>query len=686
MSPTSARTTPLIVLLVALLSTVPVTVSAAQDADHAAAPMPGHAGPPAIAAAVHAPLWAGPEAATRGGPGSTSSQAPGAAVTAAMAADPSATLSVLVELTPELVRSGAPSAAEPTADLEREIATLGGHIHRRFASLPVLAVEIEARRVDGLARLPQVRSVEPDRVLDTHLDVVVDRIVGTDQVLAAAASARGVDGAGWGVAVLDTGVDRDHPFLADVDGTSRVVAEACFSTSGDCPNGRTRDQGTGAAAPLRDSRHGTHVAGIAAGGRGSIDVPGVPARGVAPRAEVLAAQIFSTDEAGRLVSYSSDLLAGLDWVNQLRHEHDVAAVNLSLGTAVSDGQPGWTGACDDHHHVSAEAIERLRSEGILTVVATGNDGDTEEVGFPACLSGVVAVGSSDGVAAISSFSNLNGLTDVVAPGEKVSSSVPGGYQVFSGTSMASPVVAGAVALLRDLAPDAAPDEGVAALRSSRTWIDDRRVGGVVTHLPQLDVELALADLEDGAPPSDQGPGDGTGRGFDDVPVSHPHREAIDWLAREGVTTGCTDDGRRFCPDAPVDRAQMASFLARTLELPEGPRDTFVDVSRSHPHAGTIGAVAREGVTLGCTKDGARYCPHGLVTRGQMASFLTRAFDLETDAAAFSDVAPTHPHAATIGAMARAGITSGCGRDPLRYCPDASVTRAQMARFLYNAAL
>ncbi|MCY4494934.1 MAG: S-layer homology domain-containing protein, partial [Acidimicrobiaceae bacterium] len=81
----------------------------------------------------------------------------------------------------------------------------------------------------------------------------------------------------------------------------------------------------------------------------------------------------------------------------------------------------------------------------------------------------------------------------------------------------------------------------------------------------------------------------------------------------------------------------------------------------------------------------RYCPDRPVTRAQMASFLTRALDLPAAAAAgFTDVDPTGTHAADIDALFAAEITTGCGTDPLRYCPDRPVTRAQMASFLIRA--
>jgi hypothetical protein len=90
----------------------------------------------------------------------------------------------------------------------------------------------------------------------------------------------------------------------------------------------------------------------------------------------------------------------------------------------------------------------------------------------------------------------------------------------------------------------------------------------------------------------------------------------------GITTGC-DDGR-FCPAEQVTRAQMASTLRRALRLADGP-PRFSDVDVRHAHAGAIWAIAAAGITTGCAPD--RFCPDATVDRGQMASFLVRALDL-----------------------------------------------------------
>ena len=113
--------------------------------------------------------------------------------------------------------------------------------------------------------------------------------------------------------------------------------------------------------------------------------------------------------------------------------------------------------------------------------------------------------------------------------------------------------------------------------------------------------------------------------FTDVSAGHRHRGAIYAIAELGLTRGC-GGGTRFCPNDPVTRGTMAVFLARALELQPGRPDgwEFSDVPADHPLSGEIYAIAERGITVGC-RDGTRFCPNDPVTRGSMATFLARAF-------------------------------------------------------------
>ena len=155
-----------------------------------------------------------------------------------------------------------------------------------------------------------------------------------------------------------------------------------------------------------------------------------------------------------------------------------------------------------------------------------------------------------------------------------------------------------------------------------------------------------------------------------------HETAIEWILAEGITYGCAAE--RFCPNGLVTRGQMASFLARALDLPDATRDYFSD-DNGTTHEASINRVRAAGITAGC--GGTRYCPDGVVTRAQMASFLVRALDLPASPKDYFTDDEGNKHEARINAIARAGLTVGCTAST--FCPNGSVTRGQMATFLYR---
>lgn len=149
---------------------------------------------------------------------------------------------------------------------------------------------------------------------------------------------------------------------------------------------------------------------------------------------------------------------------------------------------------------------------------------------------------------------------------------------------------------------------------------------------------------------------------------------IEWIAAAGITYGCGPD--RYCPDSPVTRGQMAAFVDRAVGLPPTTEDFFTDDDGSL-FEGSINRLAAARITFGCAPES--FCPEAQVTRGQMAAFLVRAFDLpNTDADAFADDAGSL-FEQDINRLAVSGITRGCGVDT--FCPTDPVTRAQMAAFL-----
>jgi len=152
---------------------------------------------------------------------------------------------------------------------------------------------------------------------------------------------------------------------------------------------------------------------------------------------------------------------------------------------------------------------------------------------------------------------------------------------------------------------------------------------------------------------------------------------IEWLLATEITVGCGNS--LFCPIRSVTRGQMASFLARALSLPVATTDYFVDDSGSI-YEEDINRVAAAGITGGCAVGS--YCPASVTTRAQMATFLTRSLGLPGSPTDYFGDDMGSIHEGDVNAVAFAGITRGC--TAANFCPDSTVTREQMAAFLYRA--
>jgi subtilisin family serine protease len=321
----------------------------------------------------------------------------------------------------------------------------------------------------------------------------------------------GFEGNGWAVAVLDTGVDKNHNFLS-----GKVVSEACYSTNNFiatslCPGGVSSSTATdsGLNCPLTTSgcKHGTHVAGIIAGKDFTPNGPGY--NGVARGANIIAIQVFSqfTDLCTSFglpspcaLSYPSDQMLGLERVYALRSTHNIAAANMSLG----GGE--YASNCDGDS--LKPIIDNLRAADIATVIASGNSAFTNAMGTPACISTAISVGATcDSATAgrgctavddIPNYSNIASFISLLAPGSLISSSTPGTntFESWHGTSMAAPHVAGAWALMKQQDPGATVSTILAALQDTGTVVDDLRSGGSVTGMKRINVDPSFTvDLD-----------------------------------------------------------------------------------------------------------------------------------------------------------------------------------------------
>ncbi|MCK0112916.1 S8 family serine peptidase [Ornithinimicrobium sp. F0845] len=299
-------------------------------------------------------------------------------------------------------------------------------------SIGATAVSIDKESPDTtFASLSRSRSAT--RIwLDAKVDVTadLDPTTGVGQTGADRVWADGLLGEGVTVAVLDTGIDADHPDLTD-----RIVDAQDF-TGGDNPNDT--------------NGHGTHVASTIAGTGAESD--GARA-GMAPESDLLVGKVLGT-----FGGQESWIIEGMEWAV----DSGADVVNMSLGLQ----QPN---DCTDP---IAQALDSLADQSLF-VVSAGNLGADQTVTSPGCADGALTVAAVDSDSETARFSS-RGMTpdhrvkpDIAAPGVAITGAAAGGgYTQMSGTSMAAPHVAGAAALVRQAHPDWSVQELREALTSS----------------------------------------------------------------------------------------------------------------------------------------------------------------------------------------------------------------------------
>ena len=165
-----------------------------------------------------------------------------------------------------------------------------------------------------------------------------------------------------------------------------------------------------------------------------------------------------------------------------------------------------------------------------------------------------------------------------------------------------------------------------------------------------------------------------------------HEANIEAIAAAGITRGCNPPlNDHYCPGLDVTRGEMAAFLHRALPLPNAVGDFFADDDGSIFEV-SINAVTAAGIVRGCDPpDNTAYCPDRSITRAEMATMLTRAFSYPASTTDWFTDDGSSQHQAAINSIADAGVTVGCNPpDNDRFCPEGPVTRGQMASFLVRA--
>jgi uncharacterized repeat protein (TIGR01451 family) len=405
--------------------------------------------------------------------------------------------------------------AEARQALNVDLRNLGATEYSHWETLPHMALKVGREALERLASSPLVATIQEDRLSDPLL-ASSTRLIGADLT-----AASGFRGDNWAVVITDTGIDADHPFYS-----GRVVYQACYSNGAGggatlCPGGAITQFGPGAAevtqaggAPIPNCddgagnqicSHGSHVAGIAAGEDPASNPQGF--NGVAPDAYIIAIQVFTRFNADAdcggagtapcVKSYSSDQINALNHVNTaLVLLWDIASVNMSLG----GGQ--FNVACDGD--ALKAPIDALKANGVATAIAAGNDDWTDTISAPGCISSAVTVGSVTDADVVNQ--NMGALVDILAPGVGVDSSVPD--DVFgskTGTSMSTPHVAGAFAVVRSIVgPTWSVDDILTLLQNTAPLITDTRAAnnpggagsGTLTGYvkPRLQLDIAVASL------------------------------------------------------------------------------------------------------------------------------------------------------------------------------------------------
>ncbi|MFQ5671104.1 MAG: S8 family peptidase [Acidobacteriota bacterium] len=381
------------------------------------------------------------------------------------------------------VRPGADRGALQAA-LNRQ----GVHVRRGFHCIDGMLVDLPLAALDAVASLAQVEVISPDRPVTRMMAPASSHVAATTGATQVVAS--GVDGAGIGIAVVDTGIEENFPDLGgSAAETDRVVARIDLVEPGE-------------GSSLDPRGHGTHVAALAAGdGRVGLS-RGMNFTGVAPGAHLVDVRVLDAEGTGQV----STVVAGLDWILSHHETLGIRVVNLSLGAP-----PAESATTDP----LCRAAARLVDAGLVVVAAAGNFGEVQGVRFyggitaPGNERRVITVGaarsrgtdirSDDSVAVFSSRGPAlpDGIVkpDLVAPGQAlISAEAPDNslvlahpeihydgsgtewsYMVLSGTSVSAPLVAGAAALVLEANPSLTPEMVKAALMATSQRLDDASV-------------------------------------------------------------------------------------------------------------------------------------------------------------------------------------------------------------------
>ncbi|RLE38902.1 hypothetical protein DRJ17_02615 [Candidatus Woesearchaeota archaeon] len=300
----------------------------------------------------------------------------------------------------------------------------GLNIKKSYTTINAIAGNINR---DGLERLKKnldVAKIELDRQVGIKLSESVP-LINANDVWAVQISSQNITGVGQTICVIDTGINYSHPAFGGCT-QAQFLSGNCAKVLGGY------DYVNDDADPIDDNGHGSHCAGIIASEDSTY-------KGVAPGAKIVAIKVLNSGGSGTF----SDIIAGIDWCINNASVFNISVLSISIGD-----HSRYNSYCDSE--ASTAAVNSAVENGLTVVIATGNDGYTNGLNVPSCASKALSVSSTTKIDAISSFSNRGLIADVFAPGSNIISvdHDSGGFRSDSGTSMSTPHVAGAAALLK----------------------------------------------------------------------------------------------------------------------------------------------------------------------------------------------------------------------------------------------
>ncbi len=432
----------------------------------------------------------------------------------------------------------------------------GGEIYREFSIVNVIAARMTPQAAYALARNPGVAYVEldgPVYALDQTVPWGIDRVFGDESY---SFETWGITrGGGIAVAILDTGIDENHEDLPGLLGGVNTIDDTHWGSDG--------------------SGHGTHVAGTVAALDNNLGVVGV-----GPQIGLYAVKVLNDGGGGTVES----VVGGIEWAVQ----QGIPILNMSLGTR-------------DHFQSLQDACDAAYAAGHLVIAAAGNEGNPggrgDNVGYPGAYESVIAVAASTINDTRASFSSTGPAVELIAPGSSILSTLPGNsYGTYSGTSMASPHVAGVAALvlaadpglsnvqIRAILQETAEDLGRSANQQGyglvRADLAVRAVGEVEPPPPPEEYDLTISS---GAGGSVTEPGEGTftyeeGTVVDLVATADSGYVFVEWTGDTGTIADVNSASTTIT---------MNGDYSITANFEEKPPATYYDLTVSSGDGGSV---------------------------------------------------------------------------------------------------